>query len=85
MSLSVRSEILGLSVNTITAADKYSRHNSENLQTLIQIQLSKKPKSFGEILTTFSKYTGSLEHFEKKLNLTASVFSKLLTPKDVVT
>ena len=37
MSLFVKSEILGLFVNTLTADDKYSLHNSENLTQPIQM------------------------------------------------
>ena len=37
MSLFVKSEILGLFVNTLTADDKYSLQNSENLTQPIQM------------------------------------------------
>ena len=37
-SLLVGSEILGLFVNTLTATDKYSCHNSKNSPQLIQMQ-----------------------------------------------
>ena len=37
MSLFVKSEILGLFVNTLTADDKYSLHNSKNLTQPIQM------------------------------------------------
>ena len=40
MSLIVVSEILGELVNILTADDKYSPHNGENLPQIIQIQLS---------------------------------------------
>ena len=39
----IRSEILGLLHNTLTANYEYSRSNRENLQFPIQIKLSKKP------------------------------------------
>ena len=39
----MRSEILGLLVNTLTANYKYSCSNRENLQLPIQIKLSKNP------------------------------------------
>ena len=41
-SVLVRSEILGLFVNTLAGNYKYSRSNRENLPLLIQMQLSKK-------------------------------------------
>ena len=46
MSLLVISKILGLFVNTLTADDKYSFHNSENLREPFQMQLSKKQKKY---------------------------------------
>ena len=39
-------EILGLFVNTLTANDKYSLLNRDNLTQLIQMKLSQKQKSF---------------------------------------
>ena len=42
MSLLVISKILGLFVNALTADDKYSLRNSEDLQQPIQMQLFKK-------------------------------------------
>ena len=46
VSLLVRSEILGLFVNTLTADYKYSCHNTENFLQQIQIALSRKPSFF---------------------------------------
>ena len=46
MALLVRSEILGLFVNNLTADGKSSRHMIENLTQLIEMQTSKKPKLF---------------------------------------
>ena len=40
MSISVRSEILGLFVNTLTADAKYSRYNTGNLPRPIEMHLS---------------------------------------------
>ena len=42
----IRSEILGLHVNTLTANFEYSRSNRENLPLPIQIKLSKNPSIF---------------------------------------
>ena len=39
----IRSEILGLLVNTLTANYGYSRGNRENLPLPIQMKVSKKP------------------------------------------
>ena len=49
MYLLVRYKILGSFVHTMTVDDKYSRHNSENFNQTIQIELSKKAKTFLEI------------------------------------
>ena len=46
MSLLVIPQVLGLFVNKLTANDKYSLQNSENLWQPIQIQLPKKQKMF---------------------------------------
>ena len=46
MFLLVISEILGLFVNTLTADDKYSLHNTEALWHPIQMQLPRKQKIF---------------------------------------
>ena len=45
-SLFVRSDILGLLDNTLTADEKYFHHNRERWQQPIQVQLSEKPKPF---------------------------------------
>ena len=46
MSLLVISEILGLSVSTLSANDNYSFRISQNLQQPIKMQLSKKHNYF---------------------------------------
>ena len=51
--LLVRSEVLGLLVDTLTANYEYSRSNGENLPLPIQMQLSKNPKHFAAILFYF--------------------------------
>ena len=53
MSLLLRSEILGLFVNTLTVYNRYSLYNREKFQQSIQMQLSKNPKK---------------EHFKTKEN-----------------
>ena len=52
-SFLVRSEILRLLVNTLTANYQYSRSNRENLPPLIQMQLTEKPKTFVNFLLHF--------------------------------
>ena len=55
MSFLIRSKILTLPVITLTADDKLSCHNRENLQQPIQTQLSKKAKRFCEFFIAFSE------------------------------
>lgn len=66
MPLLVTSEVLGKFNNTITADDKYSFPNRENLRQSIQMQLSQKQKRLSEIFAAFLKNTSDFEHFQKK-------------------
>ena len=62
----VRSEILGLFVNILTAEYKVSRRNIKNFQKQLQTQLSQKRKAFSWFFKAFFKCTSSLKHFEQK-------------------
>ena len=53
-------------VNTLTADDKYSLLNTDNLRQPIRTTLSKKRKAFSEFFLAFSKSTLNFEHFQKK-------------------
>ena len=59
MSLLVIFKILGLFVNTLTADAKYSLRYRESLPQPIPIQVSKKQKSFSELVPAFLKFTSS--------------------------
>ena len=59
-------ELLRLFVKTLTAGDKYSLGNIWNMQGLIQMQLSKKVKTFSWIFSPLFKSTSSCRYFEKK-------------------
>ena len=59
-------KILRLFVNTLTADDKYSLINRDNLTQPIQILLSQKQKTFSQFLSSFLKSTLNFEHFQKK-------------------
>ena len=59
-------KILGLFVNTLTADDKYSLLNRDNLTQSIQTLLSQKPKAFSQFFSSFLKSTLNFEHFQKK-------------------
>ena len=53
-------------VNTLTADDKYSPLNRDNLNQPIRTQLSQKQQAFSQFFLAFSKSTLNFEHFEKK-------------------
>ena len=77
-------KILSLFVYTLTAYEKYSVLNREDLTQPIHMQLSIKTKDFFKLFSAISKSTLSLEHFQKKMKLRANVFLKLKTPKTAV-
>ena len=52
-------------VNTLTADDKYSLLNRDNLTQPIRTQLSQKQKGCAQSFLAFSKSTLNFEHFEK--------------------
>ena len=81
----VRSKILGLFVNTLTAEYTYSGRNMQNLTQQVQTLLSLKQKTFSGFFIAFLKSTWNGEHFQKKESLLAKVFPKLLTPKEMAT
>ena len=53
-------------VNTLTADDKYSLLNRDNLRQPIRTTLSQKHKAFSQFFLAFSKSKLNLEHFQKK-------------------
>ena len=53
-------------VNTLTADDKYSLLNRDNLTQQNRTQLSQKQKAFSRFFLAFSKYTLNFEDFEKR-------------------
>ena len=71
------SEILRPVANTLTSDENYFVCNKENLPQPIQMQLSKKLQIFSQFSTAFPKSTFNFKHFEKKMNLIASVSPKL--------
>ena len=77
-------KVLRLFVDTWTFDDKYSLLNRENSMQAIQMHLSEKPKTFVVFLCAFFKSKSNFEHFQIKMTLIDYVFSKLRTPKNVV-
>ena len=67
----VRSDKLGLFVNTLTADDKYTPHNSENFLQQIQMILTQKPKFFSRFSIAFVKWQHILSFLKIKMNLIA--------------
>ena len=63
MSPSVWYEILRLFVNALTADDKYSGSNIQNLQQIFQTPLSQKQKTFSRFFIAFLKYAWNLDYF----------------------
>ena len=53
-------------VNTLTADDKYSHLNRNNLRQPIRTPLSQKHTAFSQLLLAFSKSKLNFEHFQKK-------------------
>ena len=65
-SLSVWYQILTLLDNALTADDKYSDSNMQNLRQQFQTPLSRKQKTFSRFFFAFLKCAQNLEHFQKK-------------------
>ena len=59
-------EISSLFPNTLSANSRYSLLNRDNLMQAIQMQLSRKQKTFSEFFSAFLKSSLNFEHFQKK-------------------
>ena len=59
-------KILTLFPIRLTADDRYSFLNRDNLTQAIQTLLSQKPKAFSQFFSSFLKSTLNFEHFQKK-------------------
>ena len=60
-------EILGLIVNRLTADDKYSRRNIQNLTQEFQTAISQKSKTFCGIFITYLKSITNSKAFVKNI------------------
>ena len=83
-SLLVIQKFLRLFLNTLSANEKYSLLNRDNLGQPIQMKLSQKQITLFQFVFAFLKSSLNFEHFQKKMLLIAVVLSKLRTPKNVV-
>ena len=65
-------------VNALTADDKYSGSNMQNLKQQIQTPLSHKQKTFSGFFIAFLKCTWNLEHFPKKVEHPSLIISEII-------
>ena len=70
-------EILGLIVNRLTADDKYSRRNIQNLTQELQTATSHKQKTFSGIFIRYLKSTTNSEAFAKKVESASLSISEI--------
>ena len=63
--------MLRLFVNALTADDKYSDSNMQNLRQQFQAPLSHKQETFSQLFVAFLKCAWNLEHFQKKMSILA--------------
>ena len=71
-------EILRLFVNALTADDKYSGSNMQNLPRQFQTPLSHKQKTFSQFFIAFLKCAWNLENFQKKDEYPSLIFSEIV-------
>ena len=71
-------EILRLFVNALTADDKYSGSNMQNLPQQFQTPLSRKQKTFSGFSIKFLKCAWNLEHFQKKDEYPSLIISEII-------
>ena len=81
MSALVRSKILGLFANTLTAEYTYSRRNMQTLTQQVQTPLFFKQKSFSGFFIAFLKSTINGEHFQKKGESSSLSISQIIDSK----
>ena len=59
-------KVLRLFGNTLTVAEKHYPLNRDNLTQPVQMQLSRKEKSFSEIFFPFRNFLFNFKHLSKK-------------------
>ena len=77
----VRSKILGLFVNTLTAKYTYSRRNMQTFTQQVQTPLCLKQKTFSGFFIAFLKSTWNGEHFQKKGESSSLSISEIIDSK----
>ena len=78
-------EILGLIVNRLTADDKYSRRNIQNLTQELQTAISQKQRTFSGIFMTYLKSIRNSKAFAKNVESASLSICEIIEPKKVVT
>ena len=73
--------MLRLFVNALTANDRYSGSNMQNLPQQFQTPLSQKQKTFSQFFVAFLKCAWNLEHFEEKYKYLSLIISELIDAK----
>ena len=81
MSPLVRSKILGLFVNTLTAEYTYSGRNIQTFTQQVQTPLSLKQKIFSGFFIAFLKSTWNGEHFRKEGESSSLNISEIIDSK----
>ena len=77
-------KILRLFVNTLTVDDNHYPLNRDNLTEPIQMELSKKEKTFSGIIFAFLKSILNFEHLPKKNDPHSLCISGIPVPKNMV-
>ena len=77
-SPSILYEILRLFVKALTADDKYSASNMQNLPQQLQTPLSQKQKFLSWFFIAFAKCAWNLEHFQKKDEYPSLIISEII-------
>ena len=81
MSALVRSKILGLFVNTLTAEYTYFRRNMQTLMQQVQTPLSLKENIFSWFFYDFLKSTWNGDQFRKKRESSSLSISEIIDSK----
>ena len=77
----VRSELLGLFVNTLTAEYMYADRNMQTFTQQVQTPLSLKQKTFSGFFIAFLKSIWNGEHFQKKGEPSSLSISEIIDSK----
>ena len=80
-SVLVRSKILGLFVNKLTAEYKYSRRNMQTFAQEVQTPLSWNQKTYSGFFISFLKSTWNVEQFQKKGEFSSLSISEIIHSK----